>query len=430
MLADCKQRPTTPSQEAWLGIFIRRFENESQFYTINGKWMHRVLRTPTFSVPRFVTPAMVEEILPYLPTKSVNSEQRDKLYALDGNVPRHIGSQIVSRMRLFHDATEAAYRRYSSSLDNAHNLVAHETDITYSSISEIASNILPSIPGKIWSHSTLYAVHKALLRNEFGFLVDTTTFKQAGRLEIRPKEEVRSVDQVRSWLRDFQERVVTKAATQGYQVEIPDVAKPDPISEFVLKARQLIAESREKRVPTKLGNIGPSPNRSKSGHRSGESISTYNVRASVTFSDTDRSIIRFFETWAGYRSFPLHVPLNALASMILRVVGMYEGYELDHATGWVFLQELGVYAPWENRMVLNTKLGLPGHRITLEADQLRLENIRASRSTKDMTDTMQGRRKDWGDLEVFCIDSDDAREIDDGLSLESIPGCESQYWNK
>jgi hypothetical protein len=80
-----------------------------------------------------------------------------------------------------------------------------------------------------------------------------------------------------------------------------------------------------------------------------------------------------------------------------------------------------VYAPWENRLVLNTKLGLPGHHITPEADQMRLENIRAAKSTLSLTDSMQALRKDWKDLEVFCIDDEDAREIDDGISLEEIP---------
>lgn len=394
---------------------------------MRGKWVHRVSKTIYFSVPHFVTPAMVAEILPYLPTQEIDKDLEDKLHSLDASVPREVGSQLVSRMIQFFNASEQAYRKHSSSLDNAHDLVAHETDVTYATLSDIASGILTSRakgpPERSWSRSTLYAVHRALLQNEFGFGVDLRSHRTTGQFEIRPKRELRSVNQVRSWLREYQEKLVASANTEEPKIASADHVNTHPIATFVDNARSLIVESRKKRAPTKLGNVGPSPIRfdTKKGP-------AYKVREAVRFSETDKSIIRFFEVWAGYRSFSRYVPLNSLASMILRVIGMYEDYELDHSVGWLFLQELGVYAPWENRLVLNTKLGLPGHHITPEADQMRLENIRAAKSTLSLTDSMQALRKDWKDLEVFCIDDEDAREIDDGISLEEIPGSESTCW--
>ncbi|KAI9880775.1 MAG: hypothetical protein M1830_000211 [Pleopsidium flavum] len=415
------------NQQPVLAIFIREFESQAQFYTMRGKWIHRVSRYVYFSVPQFVTPTMVAEILPYLPTEEVAEDLEGTLHSLDASVPREAGSQLVTNMIHFFNASEQAYRKHSSSLDNAHNLVAHETEITYGTLSDIASKILPPTtkgPKRgSFSRSTLYAVHRALVQFEFGFGLDLRSHRTTSYFEIRPKRELRSVNQVRDWLREYQENLVASTSTEKPQDVSAGHVTLDPIAAFVDKARDLIVESRKKRAPTKFGNVGPSPTRFDT------TIGTiFKKRVTVGFSETDTSIIRFFEIWAGFRSFSRYVPLNSLASMILRVIGMYEDYELDHPVGWLFLQELGVYAPWENRLVLNTRLGLPGHHITPEADQLRLQNIRAAKLTLNMTDSMQAFRKDWEDLEVFCIDDADAREIDDGISLEDIPGSDSTCW--
>ena len=410
-----------------LAIFIRNFDTQAQFYTIHGKWIHKLARGIYFFIPGFVSRNMVAEILPYLPSEEVDEEFRDKLHVMDVNVPRELGSSIINRMREFFNDSEAAYRRHSSSLDSVHGLVAHETEVTYMTLAEIATKILSPTAkksaGRPWPMSTLYALHRILLRNEFGFGVDRNGHRVTAQFEIRPKQEVQSVNQVRSWLREYQEKLVTSATTENPDPTLPDPVDTHPIAAFVDKARQLIIQSRENRVPTRGGNIGPSAVRFTKSDKF-----TFQVVSSIGFSENDKSIIRFFEVWAGYRSIFRHVPLNSLASMILRAIGMYEDYELDHPVGWLFLQELGVYAPWENRMILNHKLGLPGHQITPEADQLRLENIRVSKSTPTMEDTMKDLRQDWGDLEVFCVDDVDAREIDDGISVEAISGSESTYW--
>lgn len=440
-----------------LAIYVRTFDTQAQFYTMHGKWIHRMPKALYFSIPGFVPHQAVAEILPYLPSKEVDEELRDKLHNLDLGVPREVGSPIVNRMRQFFNASEAAYRKHSSSLDNAHDLVAHETDITYMTLPEIATKILPPSAKKKrsrpWPQATLYALHRILLRNEFGFVADRSGHRISGQFEIRPKQEVTSVNQVRSWFREYQEKLVTAAtttekpnkrprnaangthkpdneprdsadSTEKLETTSPDAADWDPIATFVSKARRLILESRENRVSTKEGNVGPSPVRLYKG---GNDL-TFEAVPTIKFSETDKSIIRFIEVWAGYRSLFRHVTLNSLASMMLRAIGMYEGYELDHAVGWLCLQELGVYAPWENRMILNHKLGLPGHQITREADKLRKKNIRAARSNTVMEDKMKAYRKDFGDLEVFCIDDADAREIDDGISVEEIPGSQTTYW--
>lgn len=43
------------------------------------------------------------------------------------------------------------------------------------------------------------------------------------------------------------------------------------------------------------------------------------------------------------------------------------------------------------------------------------------------SDALDGLRKDWGDLPIYCIDDVGAHEIDDGISIEPA-GQPGEYW--
>ncbi|KAF9895230.1 hypothetical protein FE257_000132 [Aspergillus nanangensis] len=49
-------------------------------------------------------------------------------------------------------------------------------------------------------------------------------------------------------------------------------------------------------------------------------------------------------------------------------------------------------------------------------------------NTESLSDRMQNTRVDWGELTIYCVDNADAQEIDDGVSLERIPGSEDTFW--
>ena len=146
-----------------------------------------------------------------------------------------------------------------------------------------------------------------------------------------------------------------------------------------------------------------------------------------TFTETESVVIRFLEFWSARRSMAEHSSLSSLGPMLLRATGMYEGFELGEGTGFTLLQELGVVMPWENRVAFDTRLALPGHKYDLKADSLQED---ASRSIEDWQpkDAMAHLRKHWDELDVYCIDSAEAKEIDDGFSLEEIDGDPTQFW--
>jgi exoribonuclease R len=107
---------------------------------------------------------------------------------------------------------------------------------------------------------------------------------------------------------------------------------------------------------------------------------------------------------------------------------MYSLLDLSEASGPLFLQEIGVFTPWENVRLLDQDLALPGHGISPTSDS-RWERVQeACQKSQTFTDKMAKTRKDWGELPVYCIDDVNAEEIDDGVSLERIPGSNDTFW--
>ncbi len=412
-----------------LAIFIRDFESQSQFYTMQGQWVHQLRKSIRFSVPGFLDRTSVDEILPYLPPDEVSEELADKLHGFDTTVPREVGSSLVRKMLDFWNASDVAYRQHATKLDNVHDLVAHESDTRFSTSSEIAARVFgtPS-DGRLHPYPILYAVHRALMQKDFGFVTDKLNHRKSGIFEVRPKREVRLITKVRGWIRDYQELIVASANQSNASPTSSRPSKGSPIIDFVNKARGLIIQSRRTRPTRAPGGLGPSI--VKLDPQTTEAHSLFQMVSSESFSDNDKSIIRFLEAWACYSVFSRYSVMNSLGSMVLRATGLYGDRELDKSTCYLFLQEIGIIAPWENRTVFDTQLALPGHALSPGLDELHRKSMEPETrlSLRDLKDTMQDFRHDWEHLEVFCIDDEDAKEIDDGVSVEKVAGSHSEHW--
>ncbi|KZF26710.1 RNB-domain-containing protein [Xylona heveae TC161] len=404
--------------ETTLAILTQEFDTELQFYTMQGKWLQRPNRNIHFSQPDFVSMDVVEQLLQYLPNAAVAEEIRDKAMMLDANVPREVGAPAVRAMLSFWNQADKVYRKHASVLEEAHNLLSHETNSRVTTTRDVAAKLLGD---ETPSQPTLYAVHRTLRANEYGFGHDVRNHRVTGEFRIRPKSEVRLVNTVREWIRQFQEQIV--AATTSDDITRATISQRSPVHGFVAKARKLVAQSRNMRIPREHG-VGPR----MLGRDDKDTDSTQRDRCvfSIEFSEQEQMIIRFLEAWCVSRSFANHSSLQSIGPMLIRAVGSYQGFDIDPGTGFLFLQEIGVLAPWENRIVFDPQLGLPGHGNSEQADRLAYQSLR-TRSLR-ARDAMQGLRKDWGSMEVYCIDDAGAKEIDDGFSVESVPGTESQYW--
>ena len=377
--------------------------------------------------------SLVAHILPYLPEVEVEDEKIDQMQALDPSVPREAGAVLIKPMLTFFEASDEAYRKHARQFANAHNVIAHDTEVRYATLEEIAMKVIGQGPSGKWPATTLWALHRALIQSEYGFSLDQRDHRITGSFEIRPKREGKTIEQVQTWMREYQEDLIADAtaAATGNPNKSEGLRNTQHIAGFVRKARAVVEHSRKIRAATTSGAIGPSS--IKVDYNTSPNKSTYRSVAldGFSFSHPETLIVRVLEAWVATRTIDKYSSLASLGPMILRATGMYEGYELGLSTGFMFLQEIGILEPWANRRNFETRLALPGHGLDPETDELLMRSESAALEKESSTtteDVMAGLRKDWGDLEVFCIDREGSAEIDDGVSLERVGDSSSEFW--
>ena len=200
----------------------------------------------------------------------------------------------------------------------------------------------------------------------------------------------------------------------------------NPISTFVQKARVAIQQSRHTRPLSETGFIGPSSIRVDIESNRGMPYTEIEMQE---FDFNEKIVIHYLDVWATSSYVNFYTNLASLGPMILRAVGLYEGLELDRSKGFTLLQELGVITPWENRTVYKLRrLNLPGHDDGSGEASRMLSDASIEAKEFEPKDSMEGLRKDWGDMPVFCVDSAVTLERDDGISLELVENDPSLYW--
>lgn len=367
-------------------------------------------------------PDLIDPIIPYLPDQEVTEELHDRAQMFDLSVPRHVSAPLVSRMLKFQRESEDVYRKYATTLDDAHNLLAHATDLKFGSLEQIALKLIPSFgkdPERL-PLPALFAVRKALMRGGFAFGSDRRSHRLTGFIQIRSKEQVTNVERVRNWMRRWQDDLASSTTTSGKKA-VPFSQGADYVNGFIDKARMLIQKSRETREATQLGRVGPSEKRFEIT----KSQNAIQFEHTISFTKEDQQLIKFMEGWACSNLF-LGLPrVEALPPLILQATGMYGDHPLTTMTGFLFLQEIGVLVPYENRVRFDQHLLLPTSQHSKPLEHLMTTIMKLSDEPK-FVDSMANLRKDWGDLPVFCIDQEGAHEIDDGLSLEKAG--DKEYW--
>ena len=382
-----------------------------------------------FSVPGFIPTSLINPILPYLPAEGSLASLSTNPNDVDIRIPQEYGYPLIQRMTTFSQESSAIYRKHTTVLDRVHEMLAHDTEVRYATLKDMAHQVYgTSRPYEKIGAPALYALHKALLGTGtgIGFQSDSRSHRSLCQSEIRPKEEVRLLRVVEHWLREYQanptEHSVGPADTTAMAAS--PRASGSPMRRFLRRARELITKSRRMRDATRMGMTGPSQGTThvRTDHRR-----IVQVDGGQPFTPMDQTIIRFFELWAGRQQFPPYLPINSLGSMILRATGMYDGHELTPRTGHLFLQEIGVYAPWEDRAIFSVRLGLQKPGLVLEANQ-HPGDARGVPDAKHLPDTMLHLRRDWKEMNVYCIDSFGAHAIDDGISIEPVSGPTLGCW--
>ncbi|KAL1596346.1 3'-5' RNA exonuclease complex component [Paraconiothyrium brasiliense] len=415
-----------PGREPVLAVFVQQLGLTSQFYSVNGRWVHSKQGYISFAMPGAINPAVLHPLIPYLPTKTEGVLPKDGI-----QVPRDLGAPVQDMLSQLTEESERIYRINAPVLDTAYSTLADAARTRMMTLPQIAKTLLgKGDPTWSPSPSALLAVRKALKHNEFRFRSDVHSQRLTNIFAIRPKVDVEMMETVHEWVRDYREDEAALANTEDTG-QLNRSAGARYIREFVTKAQRLIAESRKGRQ-SNHGFVGP--DRSQvSLAQSLPGIKTTTL--GEDFTKTDQQIINFLQAWVLMDQFAGMPNLHSACASILHATGCYNNIDsqnkpfpvMGKSAGQILLQEIGVTTPFENRAIYNENLMLPTVRLSRNLELLTTK-AELTRRSPDFQDAMADMRRDWGPLAVYCIDSAGAKEIDDGVSIERVHGNLSQYW--
>lgn len=313
--------------------------------------------------------------------------------------PKALTHKILRPVREFQREASRCYSSGRAKLDTIYEQFAHETEPMRLPVKEAAEAAF----GKDCDMAKLYATHLSLINDGLRFRVDKGFHRETQTYRVRSKRELRMVDSVTEWVRKTSLGVVEKFA------DFRPVLTP--LEKFIDKAKYVIDASRaiRKQRPSE------------------QAVYTEQVKLDVIWDVNDRFFIEY--TRERLYSYGLQAtPIEGLVPYILRATGRYgEADErFDANTTYTFLQELGVFSPWENFTLQNEALELPGVMTPrANGEQRKYDEIRGKLFEEiGLTDSLASVRKDWGDMPVYCIDDATAHEIDDGLSVERASDTE------
>lgn len=401
--------------EPILAVFIRQLQGQSQFYTITGNWVHQLDRHVKFVVPQMIPATQLEPILPYLPAEQVDSTSLDHLNTMDSSAPRGAGAMIIAELNHFHRLATDIIKKNSNRLNHAFEIVAHPTQHSAMTLEEITMKVLQISDPSELTYPALWAVYKTITRTE-RFVLNYYHARNFPRIHVLSMQYAEDFAAIRSWVREYQEQTINNIT--GIESGPLEHDTINPLPAFFEKARALIAHSRKSRAVTKHGRIGivksnikPPPPKISKFNRHEQMIANVIVQISCSYSNIYKTDVPFF------------IPV------ILQATGMYAAFELDLSTAFVFSQEIGQLPSWANKETHDPMLPLQGYSDVLRKfGRPACKDSNPVKSFPNMTDSMAPFRKDWADMPVFCIDDNHTQEIDDGVSIEEIPGDASACW--
>ncbi|CAO2649912.1 Nn.00g012040.m01.CDS01 [Neocucurbitaria sp. VM-36] len=419
-----------PGREPVLAVFVQQLDNVSQFFSVNGRWCHSLLARVAFAITGCIDPALLQPLVPFLPTSPGLANPKGEVH-----VPTDIAAPVQTSLERMTEEAERIYRTNAPVLDTAYAVLADPIRTRMMTLTQIAKTLLArNDSGWVPSPAALLAVRKALNHNEFRFRSDIRSHRLTNVFAIRPKNDVQVVETVHEWIREYREYLALSANT-ARDVTHKRTKGAVHVTEFLEKARRLIANSRKDRDPNP-GNLGPSKARLMATNKS----SKLQVVWGEPFTSTDKQIINFLQAWVLTGQFNGMSGLHAACASLILATDCYgsgvvqnsgtanlTANDIKRSTGLLFLQEIGVLSPYENRAIYDEQLMLPTVRISRNLELLHTK-AELTRSNPDFRDSMANLRRDWGSATIYCIDDIGAHEIDDGVSIERVKGQDSEFW--
>lgn len=144
---------------------------------------------------------------------------------------------------------------------------------------------------------------------------------------------------------------------------------------------------------------------------------------------SDKVFINFVADWIRSPKVIVDSPYEVFVPNMLKALKSYDTLFFDRSLAIRFLKEVGMLKPWDN-VGLVEDAAVAGEFIwskeAKQSEKRMNEFTTAFLSGKGQdfnnVDPYSSVRHDFGDLRVYTIDDPSAKEIDDGVSIEHIPG--------
>ncbi|QPC67005.1 hypothetical protein HYE67_009236 [Fusarium culmorum] len=395
------------SRTPLFGIYLGHFGNRHHFYTNSGRWVISLGFSAIFSVSNFVPVSQLKPILDLIPM-GASADEYEELRNQEKGPGRDVGAALIAKMKKFILEADQAYQSSLNNLDRARSIVSDAKKTKYLSLFELADLLLPQglKQGKHFPPPALYAVHTALLRNDFIFRPVSPSpdcHRKDHLFEIFPYQDFMMINRVALMVREYI-HLMGRTGGKMSEKELASTA----FGTFVLRAREIVLANREKRAWTTHGILAPT---------SGVTIKT------TDWSRKHAEFIRFLEWWASYHLFEDSSHFHADGSLLLRALDLYKDVRLDQSCAWTFLQELGIISPWE--IPSRYKVRFP--EVKIESGGGLIRETPTSIEDSIRPDIAEGVRKEWTSDTIFCIDAPETVLIDDGISLERTEKPD-EYW--
>ncbi|OHE93653.1 RNB domain-containing protein [Colletotrichum orchidophilum] len=387
-----------------LAICVGRHHNVQYFYMSTGELVPERNIATLFLLKNFIEPSRLKPLVDILPEEP-DTERRNALFHNHTPAALKTAARLQGELIKFYQESVSFYQTQLT-LDTASSFLAKD-EPQYLSLEELADKLLPDyvrVDDKFLPHQ-LYAVHTALNRDGWGFRPLNMKWHRRNYIyEVRSASDLKLLRKVENQVREL----VEGAALRENPAQSLSLLRQNSLGSFILKARGVIQASRLRREWTPHGMIGPSNDK---------------VENLATWSKQDIDYIRFIELWACHRIIPKPSQLESLGSTILKLTDCYnESDWVAHWTGFSFLQEIGWIPPWDIPARYEYKLA--GATVQRGANmETPLVDVNASLRP----DIAQGHRRDWGQTTIFCVDSEQTADVDDGFSVEAAekPG---EHW--
>ncbi|KAF3080393.1 hypothetical protein TWF102_002203 [Orbilia oligospora] len=373
----------TDASVPFLAIFLKNktgnYSRDSFVLSPQGAILITAVDMSRFTLPGFIPVEQVDELL-----KDTQTTGR-----LNADLVRN----MITLVREFRARVHLRYPTFNARIDKLHTELlsrsgSDEEGTKVVTTDEVARMMIGEADP---SKEDRYAAHIALFARRDLFTVGEGWGEETV-WNVKSLEGVERAKRIERLIRDS----IADKDSEGGKI----------VHGFVRKAREIIDLSRRAR-------------------KEGKSADEVKNELTVEWTDEEMELLRALEEALEYRR-GLSVTLKSLYPHVLGLLNRYDkGKLLDEQRLFEFLGEVGVCSPWEDSVLRERELGLPGHRATVEAedDGKLYDNIEKEEGSVEklgLKDIMEGLRHDWGDMPVYCVDDAETKDIDDGVSLEEI----------